>query len=203
MLTKMFRVIGLPFPRAIQTFGARERFEVSNKHGKSYIKLMLAVEFDTEVAGMVVVGAGISGNLPTQPPPKPLRICRGCGASIIYGKNFCSSCGVVIARNELIESAKRGRIAAQSPEAQARRTETQRRNANAQLAWEKSGHTKISDEAYRNEIQPRLARVTIPTLMSALNVCASYAADIRRGRRWPHPRHWESLLKLVHVIEPK
>src|SRR5437588_3418032 len=35
------------------------------------------------------------------------------------------------------KSAKRGRIAAQSPEAQARRTETQRRNASAQLTWEK------------------------------------------------------------------
>jgi hypothetical protein len=58
MLTKMFRVIGLPFPRAVQTFGALERFEASNKHGKSYIRLMLAVEFDREVAGMVVVGAG-------------------------------------------------------------------------------------------------------------------------------------------------
>jgi len=68
-----------------------------------------------------------------------------------------------------------GRIAAQSSEAQARRTETQRRNANAQLTWEKSGQPKISDEVYRNEIQPRLAGVTIPTIMSALNVCASYA----------------------------
>jgi CRISPR-associated endonuclease Cas1 len=140
---------------------------------------------------------GISGILPTQAPPKPLRICRGCGAPVIYGKNFCSSCGVVIARDELIKSAKRGRIAAQSSEAQARRTETQRRNANAQLTWEKSGSPKISDEVYRNEIQPRLAGVTIPTIMSALNICASYAADIRRGRRRPHPRHWETLSKLV------
>jgi hypothetical protein len=48
------------------------------------------------------------------------------------------SCGVVIARQELIEGAKRGRVAAQSIKAQARRTETQRRNAAAQQAWEKS-----------------------------------------------------------------
>jgi hypothetical protein len=43
------------------------------------------------------------------------------------------------------------------------------------LTWEKSGQPKISDEVYRNEIQPRLASVAIPTIMSALNVCASYA----------------------------
>jgi len=142
---------------------------------------------------------GISSTLPIQAPPKPLRVCRGCGAPIIYGKNFCSSCGVVIARDELIKSAKRGRIAAQSPEAQSRRRETQRRNANTQLAWEKSGQPNVSDEVYRNEIQPRLAGVTIPTIMSALNICASYAADIRRGRRRPHARHWDKLARLVGV----
>ena len=135
--------------------------------------------------------------LPPEPPKQP-RICLGCGAPIIYGNNFCSSCGVIVARDELIKSAKRGRIAAQSSEAQARRTETQRRNANA-LTWEKSGQPKISDEVYGNEIQPRLAGVTIPTIMSALNVCASYAADIRRGRRRPRARHWKDLARLVGV----
>jgi hypothetical protein len=58
MLSKMFRVVGLPVPKLIQAFGAGERFEVSNKYGRNYIKTMLAVEFDTEVGGMVVVGAG-------------------------------------------------------------------------------------------------------------------------------------------------
>jgi CRISPR-associated endonuclease Cas1 len=115
---------------------------------------------------------GVSSEVNAPEPPKPPRICLGCGAPIIYGKSFCSSCGVIVARDELIKSANRGRIAAQSPKAQSRRTETQRRNAKAQLAWGKSGQTKISEEAYRNEIQPRLAGVTIPTIMSALNVCA-------------------------------
>jgi CRISPR-associated endonuclease Cas1 len=139
---------------------------------------------------------GVSTDVSPPEAPKPPRICLGCGAPIIYGKNFCSSCGVIVAKDELIKSAMRGRIAAQSLETQARRTETQRRNANAQLTWEKSGQPKISDEIYRNEIQPRLAGVTIPTIMSALNVCASYAADIRRGRRRPHARHWETLARL-------
>lgn len=58
MLTKMFRVIGLPVPRAIQTFSSRDGFDVGNKYGKSYIQIMLAIQFDTEVSGMVVVGAG-------------------------------------------------------------------------------------------------------------------------------------------------
>jgi hypothetical protein len=143
---------------------------------------------------------GVSSDVNAPEPPKPPRICLGCGAPIIYGKSFCSSCGVVVARDELIKSANRGRIAAQSPEAQSRRTETQRRNAKAQLAWGKSDQTKISEEAYRNEIQPRLVHLTIPTIMSALNVCASYAADIRRGRRRPHARHWGTLGSLVGIL---
>jgi len=140
-------------------------------------------------------------DVPIHTPPKPPRICLGCGAPIIYGKSFCSSCGVIVARDELMESAKRGRIAAQALEAQARRTETQRRNANAQLAWEKSGQPKISEDTYRNEIQPRLTGVKIPVIMSALNVCASYAADIRRGKRRPHARHWGTLAQLTGVLQ--
>lgn len=58
MLEKMFRVVGLPMPRAIQTFSTGVDFEVHNKYAKNYIKMMLAVEFDTEVAGMVAIGSG-------------------------------------------------------------------------------------------------------------------------------------------------
>ena len=58
MLEKMFRVVGLPVPKAIQTFSTGEDFEVGNKYAKNYIKTMLAVEFDTEVTGMLAIGAG-------------------------------------------------------------------------------------------------------------------------------------------------
>jgi len=139
-------------------------------------------------------------NVPANTPPKPPRICLGCGAPIIYGKKLCSSCGVIVARNELIESAQRGRIAAQTPEAQVRRAETQRQNARAQLAWEKSAQPKISEETYRNEIQPRLKTVSLRSLMLALNICESYAANIRVGRRRPHARHWAKLAELALLV---
>jgi hypothetical protein len=48
-----------------------------------------------------------------------------------------------------------------------------------------------------SEIQPRLSSVTISALSSALGVCESYAADIRAGRRRPHPRHWRMLAELA------
>jgi len=58
MLEKMFRVVGLPVPKAIQTFSTGEDFEVGNKYAKNYIKMMLAIEFDSEVAGVIAIGAG-------------------------------------------------------------------------------------------------------------------------------------------------
>jgi hypothetical protein len=73
MLSKMFRVVGAPTPNAIQTFGTGADFEVGNKYAKNYIKLMLAVEFETEVPGLLAIGAGrnagmgVFANLPTSP----------------------------------------------------------------------------------------------------------------------------------------
>lgn len=58
MLAKMFHVVGLPVPKAIQTCGTGENFEIGNKYAKNYIKMMLAIEFDSEVSGIVAVGAG-------------------------------------------------------------------------------------------------------------------------------------------------
>jgi len=95
------------------------------------------------------------------------------------------------------EVARIGRVVAQSPRAQASRTETQRRNAIAQHAWNNSNGSQISEDIYKREIQPRLAKISISAIASALGVSWSYAADIRRGRRRPHPRHWEKLAKLV------
>lgn len=145
-------------------------------------------------------GRGISSTLSPSPAPKPPRLCRGCGASIRRGRNYCSSCGLVVARDELLRAAERGRIAAQSPEAQARRIETQRRNAIALRAWDESSqNTPIDEETYRREIQPCLPNLTVSAIMSALRVCESYAADIRQGRCRPHPRHWEALAQLAGI----
>ena len=102
-----------------------------------------------------------------------------------------------------MEAAKLGRIAAQSPKAQARRANTQRRHAAAKRTWKKSGHPAgLSEKDYLEQIQPRLAGLTLSVLSSTLGVSESYAVDIRTGKRIPHPRHWQALARLVG-IEPK
>ena len=99
-----------------------------------------------------------------------------------------------------MEIAKIGRIASQAPGPKARRAETQRRHALAKLAWQPSSLPAwLNEETYTTKIQPLLAGIANPVIMSALGVSVTYAVAIRAGRRRPHPRHWEALAELVGV----
>jgi len=61
----------------------------------------------------------------------------------------------------------------------------------------------FTERVYVNDIQPRLATITIPTLSSALSVSKPYAAQIRKGERRPHPRHWTTLARLTAISPVK
>jgi CRISPR-associated endonuclease Cas1 len=125
------------------------------------------------------------------------RVCHGCGTPTRVGRN-CPKCGREISRDKLVELAKAGRLAALSPEARRKHSETQRRHEAAKRAWRSEQRPNWPDElTYVKKIQPRLALVAISTISSTLEVCESYAADIRAGRHRPHPRHWQALAQLV------
>ncbi len=137
---------------------------------------------------------------PAQPLPKPPAVCRDCGAPIKHGRNYCVSCGVIFSRAGLIKAAQLGRLAGHSPEARARQAEKQRRHAAALKAWHPSDKSDwLDEETYRGKIQPRLTGVTVPAIASALGISQPYAAEIRAGRRRPHPRHWLTLAQRVGV----
>ncbi len=141
---------------------------------------------------------GGASSLPTLAPPRPPAVCRDCGAPIRPGRSFCSSCGVVFSRAGLIKAARLGRLAGHSPEARARQAEKQRRHAAAVRAWHPSDKPNwLNEETYRAKIQPRLSGITVPVLSSALGISQPYAAEIRVGRRVPHPRHWQTIARLV------
>ncbi len=113
--------------------------------------------------------------------------------------------GELVARGSLNErlmkAAKFGRIAAQSIKAQARRANTQRRHAAAKRTWNKSEQpTWLTEKEYLEQIQPRLAGITLSVLSSTLGVSEPYAVDIRAGRRVPHPRHWQTLAEIVRKL---
>lgn len=144
-------------------------------------------------------GRGKEFFLQLKPAPQPSKTCAGCGAATRRGRH-CSKCGREVSGNKLIELAKIGRVVAQSRESQRSRSETQRRHEAAKRAWTSSQKSTWPDEQdYVREIQPRLVTVAISRLSSTLGVSESYAADIRAGRRRPHPRHWDALKRIVCV----
>jgi CRISPR-associated endonuclease Cas1 len=144
-------------------------------------------------------GRGKEFVLHPEPAPQPSKICAACGVATRRGRH-CQKCGREISKDKLIELAKIGREVAQSPESRKKVSDTQRRHEAAKRAWKASPKPTWPDErAYVRDIQPRFFAVAISRLSSALGVSESYAADIRAGRRRPHPRHWQALAQLVGI----
>jgi CRISPR-associated protein Cas1 len=136
---------------------------------------------------------------PTIVAPSPQTICQNCG-DLTLGGRHCRKCGKEVSGKKLTELAKLGRTVAVSPEAQKKRSDTQHRHEMAKRVWRQSPDGNWKDpKRYDTEIQPRLSMVKIASIASALGVSEPYAADIRAGRRRPHPRHWQELAELVGV----
>jgi CRISPR-associated protein Cas1 len=144
-------------------------------------------------------GRGKEFTLRTTPVPPPPKVCPGCGATTQAGR-LCPTCGRTVSGEKLIQLAKRGRVVAQSKKSQAKRSLSQTKHEAAKREWRSLPKSGWPDEkAYLGEIQPRLPSVAISALSSALGICESYAADIRAGRRRPHPRHWVALAELTKL----
>jgi CRISPR-associated endonuclease Cas1 len=138
---------------------------------------------------------------PSRPALRPEVVCQLCGTSIERGNRYCVLCVPVISKENLATAAQVGRIAAQTPKAQARRSATKRRNDMARTGWLAAAHPAwLNNETYTEKIQPRLTTIPNKDIAEALNVSMPYAADIRAGKRRPHPRHWETLAKLASVL---
>jgi len=128
--------------------------------------------------------------------------CKTCGALISEGSNYCVRCAVDVSRANIIEAAKSGRIATISPQAQARRSATQRRQAAASKAWKEVDKPDWLDlKTYRREVQPLLESFTLKDVTEALKISRPYAANIRHGKCIPHPRHWLPLAVLVGISQ--
>jgi len=145
----------------------------------------------------------VKGGVPTaspQLPPRPPAVCRMCGAGIRLGRSYCPACNVTVAREGMIKAAKLGRVVGHSPEAKARQAEKQRQHAAELKAWNPTDKPDwLTEEVYRERIQPQLSRVTVPAISSNLSISEPYAAEIRAGRYLPHPRHWLTLAVLAGI----
>jgi len=129
--------------------------------------------------------------------PRRENLCRGCGKTIQDGRTNCASCAVDNAMKNMLDAARIGRQIANSPEARAKRANTQRKNALAQHSWSPSGQPAwLTGKYYSEKVQPVLAAMSASTIARTISVSRWYAGRIREGYR-PHPRHWQALAKLA------
>ena len=134
----------------------------------------------------------------SNPLPSPPTICMQCGKPIRRGTLSCGACCKVNSREALLKAAQKGRIAAQQPQVLARLGERQRSHRAAELAWKQEDKPGWLDETvYSTQVHPKLANCSISTIATTLGISLPYAADIRAGRRRPHPRHWLGLATLT------
>jgi CRISPR-associated endonuclease Cas1 len=140
-------------------------------------------------------------NPPIADPPRPPRLCRTCGTNVTEEHRYCPSCAVAVSTEELVKGAQKGRLASHSSDAQANRAEKGRRQVAARRAWLPSNQPAwLNEQCFREKIHPRLAGFTVRAMASALGVSIPYASNIRSGKRVPHPRHWQTLARLVGFL---
>src|SRR5208283_3805866 len=143
------------------------------------------------------------GILVAKPAPLAIRrskLCQVCGTQVRSSNKYCRDCAPSVSSEILLKAAKLGRLAAQSPEAQALRSESQRRQMAGRVAWNpKKNPDWLDGEMYKTKIQPKLKNVPVRTLARMLNVSNPYATSIRSGKRVPHPRHWMTLADFVGI----
>jgi CRISPR-associated endonuclease Cas1 len=131
--------------------------------------------------------------------PRRDNLCRGCGKTIQDGRTNCANCAVDNATTNMVAAALIGRLTTHSPQARAKRANTQRRNALAQHSWKPSENPPwLTDKFYSANVQPLLAAMSSSAIARQISVSRWYAGRIREGYR-PHPRHWQALAKLVSV----
>jgi hypothetical protein len=132
---------------------------------------------------------------------KPQRLCRGCGKEIDARYTHCLQCATPAATERLKQVAHIGRIASHTPEARRKQGDTQRSNRQAEAAWLPSSQPDwLTEEFFAKKIQPKLAQTSVSSIMSQLGVSWAYAALVRKGHR-PHPRHWQTLAKVVRIVK--
>jgi len=131
---------------------------------------------------------------------RPPRLCRGCGEPLKRGQLHCKSCALPAARERFGDVARLGRIASHSDEAEISRRKARLRHAATLKAWNPGSLPDwLTEQVYREKVQPSLAELTARAIAAAIGVSKPYATDIRAGKRVPHPRHWEKLANLARM----
>ena len=136
----------------------------------------------------------------TMPANKPQALphtCRECGNDRPRGQNLCLVCARAAQTKTFTVILAKARAGAHNAAAQESRAHTTKRNAIAVKLWEESGEPRLAAKVYDRNVLPLLSHLKTAAIASALQVSESYAAQIRKGERRPHQRHWPVLSRLL------
>jgi CRISPR-associated endonuclease Cas1 len=146
---------------------------------------------------------GLSPFMATKPHRAPANVCGICGKTLNSKYKHCRNCAPTIWRENVQKASRIGRQSTHSPQAQARRSETQCRQNAARKSWNPASNPEwLTERFYREQIQRRLSQIQVPIIQSALSVSEPYALRIRNGQCIPHPRHWKTLAKFASGVFP-
>jgi len=130
---------------------------------------------------------------------------ESCGRELAFrDRKLCDAC-LAEAKSERMRKLKKqttaaGRDRSHTPAANTRRRETQLDHTTKQARWRATPpEERISEATYHDEIQPALASVTDKAIREATGLSLGYCADIRKGKRTPHPCHWADLVAVVSL----
>ncbi|MBB5338399.1 hypothetical protein HDF13_000732 [Edaphobacter lichenicola] len=129
------------------------------------------------------------------------NVCRDCGTPIINANEKCRVCSTKESKQRLTKIATQGRVISRSSNAQAKRSETQIANQMNIREWSASNQPSwLTAEFYVEKIKPQISSLSCSSITSQLAVSRGYAGEIRQGRV-PHPRHWQTLAKILRLSE--
>ncbi len=107
------------------------------------------------------------------------------------------------ARKALAAQAKAGNDPRRSREVNRVRAEAIAEGHRRNRRWARE-HPGQRDEAwFKREVVPKLDAFSLMEIGKATGLSLAACSRIRAGVRVPHPRHWDSLHKLVRMTEPR
>jgi hypothetical protein len=129
------------------------------------------------------------------------NMCSICGNEIRNGIEQCWFCAVEVSTQRLTRVASEGRVVSHTATAEAKRSKTQLANHATLQEWSASDQPSwLTAKFYAEKMQPLVADLSSSAIVRNLAVSRGYAAEIRNGRV-PHPRHWQTLARLLGLSQ--
>ncbi len=136
--------------------------------------------------------------------------CRNCGVLLERAdRMFCDEClpeqygesrrkALAAGRQVLAHLRYQGQDPAHGSQAAQKRGKHVAQQLQARAAWSGVHHPEPSVQTFRREILPRLRDVPLGAIARVTGLSLGYCSFIRRGKRIPHPRHWEMLRVIAY-----